>query len=302
MLEMEETRGAVGLVARHAGCPVVVRLRGPWFLNGDVQGVPHDRAYHARLRAEGGAVARAVAVTSPSRDTLERTLEFYGVTPRLSAVIPNARPIAVSSNIWQLNACDRNTMLFVGRYDRHKGGDLVIDAFAALRRRFPKLRLIFAGPDGQVEGPGGLPQGLQEHASRVLDPKTLAEGFEWLGAQPHARLVELRKQALVTIVASRYESFGNTVLEAIAQGCPLVCAAVGGTPEITRHEFTALHFEGGSVESLAEQLGVILENPQFAAELGARALDDCRTRFASKAVAAQTLEFYEQVIAETAGR
>ena len=72
VLEIEETFGTARWIARAVAAPVVVRLHGPWFVNGSALGVPRDAAFHARVAAEGKAIASAAAVSTPCRDVLER--------------------------------------------------------------------------------------------------------------------------------------------------------------------------------------------------------------------------------------
>jgi len=45
---------------------------------------------------------------------------------------------------------------------------------------------------------------------------------------------------MVTIVCSRYETFGTTLVEAMSLGCPVVAADVGGISEIIQHERNGL--------------------------------------------------------------
>ena len=48
---------------------------------------------------------------------------------------------------WRLEDCNPKEVLFVGRFDRHKGGDLIIEAFRSVLREVPQARLRFVGPD-----------------------------------------------------------------------------------------------------------------------------------------------------------
>ena len=70
LIEIEEALGLALPVIELGRVPVVVRLHGPWFLNGRALGVKEDAAFARRDRLEREVIARADVVTAPSRDTL----------------------------------------------------------------------------------------------------------------------------------------------------------------------------------------------------------------------------------------
>jgi glycosyltransferase involved in cell wall biosynthesis len=293
LLEMEETFGWVQQVKPHLPIPVVVRLHGPHFANGPVMRVPTDAAFHQRVRAEGVGIAMADGVSSPSGDILEQTRAFYGLPLSDATVIPYPGPAVSPENRWSLAECDRSRLLFVGRFDRHKGGDVVIDAFRKVSQRFPRIRLCFAGPDDGVTDDQGrnwtLAKYLEERAPDV------AGRIDWLGQQPNSSLAELRRKAFATIVGSRYETFGIVVLEAIAYGCPLAATRTGGIAEIVEDGVNGVLARPGDPDHLASAITRLLEAPEFAAKLGRRAAEDA-ARYNPDAIAYETALFHQRVI------
>ena len=79
VVEMEEAFGLAAAVVELKRVPVVIRLHGPWFINGEVLGEKKDVAFHNRVEEEGRAIAAADAVTAPSQDILDRTRAYYGL-------------------------------------------------------------------------------------------------------------------------------------------------------------------------------------------------------------------------------
>ena len=57
--------------------------------------------------------------------------------------------------LWHLDTCDKNTILFVGRFDVRKGADIVLKAFRLILKAFPSAKLIFVGPDVGLPGANG---------------------------------------------------------------------------------------------------------------------------------------------------
>jgi glycosyltransferase involved in cell wall biosynthesis len=293
LIEMEESFGAARIVKARSRTPLVVRLHGPWCFVGPALGRRRDLHFWLRCRAEALAIGAADGVSSPSRAALEVVRRSYGLPLPDAAVIPNPVAVAVAGEAWTLGGCDRDTILFVGRFDRVKGADTVLDAFGLLAPAFPRARLLFAGPDmGLFEGDRiwTFPQYL---AARV--PAQARARISFLGSLPRLEIERLRRQALVTVVASRFETFGMVALEAMAAGAPLVSSRAGGLAEIGTPGESCLAFASEDAGDLAAQLRALLEHPERAAGLGAAGMIEARQRFAPEVVAPQMAAFYRRV-------
>jgi glycosyltransferase involved in cell wall biosynthesis len=294
LLEMEESLGFVQLVKPQLPIPVVVKLHGPHFVNGAALGVPVDATFRQRVRHEGIGIANADAVSAPSRDVLERTREYYRLPLAGAALIPYATPAVSAEHRWSLAECDRSRILFVGRFDRHKGGDVVIDAFRTVVQWFPHVRLCFAGPDDGVTDDQGRHWTLAEYIAQRA-PEA-AGRIDWLGRQPNSSLAELRRKAFVTIVGSRYENLPMVALEAAACGCPLAATRTGGIVEIVEDGVNGVLARPGDPDDLAEAISRLLRAPEFAARLGERAGNDAARRYHPEVIARETASFYQCVL------
>jgi glycosyltransferase involved in cell wall biosynthesis len=298
ILEMEESLGIPGRIARRAPVPVVTRLHGPWFLNGAARGVPRDDAFERRVRAEGIGLTRTQGITAPSRDVLRRTREHYGLPLAHAVVIPNPVALSPVDACWGRSACDPERIAFIGRFDRHKGGDVVIDAFARVLEHRPEARLVFVGPDRGLPDADGRPWQIEAYARERLGAKR--DRLEWVGEQPFEALPSFRRAAALTVVASRYENLAYTALEAMAMGCPIVSTEAGGLAETVEDGRNALTCKEDDAAALASRILLLLENPELAARLGEQARADCAERYAPERVAQQTLAYYEDVLERTA--
>jgi glycosyltransferase involved in cell wall biosynthesis len=234
LIEMEESFGWCGAVAERAGVPVVGRLHGPWFLNGPAVGAPKDATYEKRLERERCGILACHGVTSPSADVLERTRRFYGMALPEAEVIPCPIEPRPEAERWREEACEPELVLFVGRFDRHKAGDVMLEGFARVAARRPRAKLLFVGPDNGCAADDGRKWTLPDYLERF--PLSVRERVEWAGFWPNAELPALRRRAAVTVVCSRYENFGYAVLEGLAHGCPMVVSRTGGLVEMVEHE------------------------------------------------------------------
>jgi glycosyltransferase involved in cell wall biosynthesis len=296
LLEIEESFGwSLGL-GRALSIPLVVRLHCPWFLNGTVENVDRDDAFWSRVLKEGEAIRRAEWVSAPSQAVLGRTREYYNLPLERAEVIPNPTPRIVGAP-WRLEDCAPQSVLFVGRFDRIKGGDLVIAAFARLADRFPAASLKFVGPDTGVLDDDRRPRKILDYLRERIPDTSVRNRIEWLGPLPHPTVLDLRRKALISVVSSRYDNFPTTVIEAMSLGCPIVATRTGGIPEQLMHEANGLLSEPGDAGDLADKIGRLLGDPALAARLGNQARLDWETRFSPEAVSAKMSAFYGGICA-----
>jgi glycosyltransferase involved in cell wall biosynthesis len=294
---MEDAFGLARPVATRVGVPIVVRLHGPWFLTGKwANDVGRDRASERRDRNEKLGIISAAGVSAPSRDVLDRCRHHFGLELANAEIIPNPIPPVTADERWSVNRCDQSRILFVGRFDRLKGGDLVIDAFRNLQLNKPNVQLTFIGQDRGVFTSDGTYCRLDEYLRSTVPSAAARQRFEWAGAVPHSKIAKFRRSAMVTVVASRYENFPYSLTEAMAQGCPVVAANVGGMREIVQHGENGLLFRPGDAKDLAAKIETLLDAPALAQRLGRQAVLDCHERYRPEIVANQMLGFYTRVL------
>lgn len=296
LLEIEESFGYAASLSRKIPCPIVVRLHGPYFMTGLARGDPFTSEYRTRVQREGRGIKAASGVSAPSRITLQQAIDFYSYSPPIRAVIPNAQPILPAGSRWTAASSDRRTILFVGRLDRLKGVDLALRAFAALSERYPDSRLVLVGPDGGFSAGGNRRLGISELISELIPSGRIRKRITVLGYLPPQAVIELRKTCLVSLVCSRYETFGYTALESMAQGCPVIASKTDGLAEVVTDEHSGLLFESENVDALATQISRILDDEVLASRLSEAALADCADRYDPTSIGRQTKDFYMRVL------
>ena len=168
---------------------------------------------------------------------------------------------------------------------------------AGLSQRIPQARLRFVGLDRGISDSDGRTWTIRDYTDDRIPGAWQSGQVEWLDHQPHAALAGLRRQAAVTVVCSRYETFGLTATEAMSQGCPLVATAAGALSEIVQDGVNGLVCRPDDPEDLAEKLCLLLENPPYAERLGRQAAVDSRRRYDPGLLAARSVDYYQRVIA-----
>lgn len=297
IIQMEETHGWAQRVISRVEKPVVVRLHGPWFANMDLGKTTEEKPENRnRISREERAIFAAAGVAAPSKDILNRTIDFYGRKPAIAEVIPNPIEREPSESRWSLENCNRNQILFVGRFDKIKGADILLKAFSQVIEHHEDLQLIFVGPDVGLVSESGAAYGIENYCKSELPERTWPQ-VKYMGPLNAQEIKRLRRQSYLTIIASRYETFGNVAIEAMASGCPIIAPEVGGLREILHHERNSLAYAPEDVTGLRNALKRLIDEPGLAVQLASNAYEDCQTNFSPEAIARKTVRFYADVIA-----
>jgi glycosyltransferase involved in cell wall biosynthesis len=153
------------------------------------------------------------------------------------------------------------TVMFLGRMTSLKGGDLLIAAVDAARRRLGRpVHLVMAG-----DGPRR--QEWEVLTARLHVSSTFTG---WLDGD--AKNAWLARASVAALPSTWPEPFGLVGLEAAALGVPTVAFDVGGISEWLRHDVNGVAVPGPpSAESLGEALAGVLGDERRLAALRAGA-------------------------------
>jgi glycosyltransferase involved in cell wall biosynthesis len=154
-------------------------------------------------------------------------------------VIENAVTEPVADARCDLFAAEPNAvhLLFVGRFDRQKGLDVLLAAFDRARLQRPDLRLHIVGATVRQDG-GAIPLPL---------------GATLAGWVDKTRIDDWYRSADALVVPSRWEGFGLVVPEALRNGTPVLCSDRGALPGLVSAGSTGEVF-ALDVDSLAALL------------------------------------------------
>ena len=288
VLVMEETQGWGAQVQRQLGLPVVLALHGPWFLN------YRDRRDHAREDREGRALAACSGVISPSRNVRDMTLKRYGLSNVPNQVVPNPISLKAPIDYDKLSEGEFRQLLFVGRFDRIKGADIVLQAFNELVRNGAEARLTVVGKDVGLEGPDGQMQNFLEFVSSF--PSVTQRRIDFAGLCSKPTIDQMRQSHGVAIVGSRFEIFPYVVMESLAAGVATVATDVGGVSEIIRDGETGVLVPSEDPNRMAHACLTLLNNRSLCRSLGTTARQDMHARFSPREIARQLVSFLETVV------
>jgi glycosyltransferase involved in cell wall biosynthesis len=102
----------------------------------------------------------------------------------------------------------------------------------------------------------------------------------------------------IYIHASRAETFGVTITEALACGKPVVATKVGGIPEQITDGITGFLTTQNDANEMAHRIEQLLTNRDLREEMGAKAFQSAKCRFDLKMQTKAYLDWYKEILAK----
>lgn len=216
-----------------------------------------SRAAHRLKRMTSRRLAAHIAVSAHTARAVAGEAGLRGDTMR---IVRNgvSEPAAGSGE----HELARPIVGGMGRLDRQKGFDVLIDAVATL----PGVSAVIAG-DGTERA--ALVRRAQDRS--VADRVAIVPWTEEIG--PFLRSLD------VFVLPSRYEGLPLALLEAMAVGAPVVAADVGAVSEAVVSGQSGLLVPADDAPALAAGIRQLLNDEEARGRLGARAREAWRSRF-----------------------
>jgi glycosyltransferase involved in cell wall biosynthesis len=180
---------------------------------------------------------------------------------------------------------DRRYLIHVARHHPVKDQPTLLRGFARAVPDLPGTDLLMVG-DGPLRG---------ELESLAVDLR-IPDRVKFLGIRTD--IPELMRASDAFALTSLSEAASLTLLEAMASGLPAIVTAVGGNPELVRHNREGLLFPRGDAAACAEAIRSVMSDPELAVRLGTAA----RERAVERYQLDRTVEAYYRLYARLSGR
>jgi len=225
-----------------------------------------------------------IAVSKPAMEYVSKYFSgYYNIIPNgvdVNHFSPNVSPIDDFGD-GKLN------ILFVGRLEKRKGADYLLDAYKRVKGEIPNSRLIIVGPGTR----------LRKKYERQVTQNGL-DDVVFAGYVSYDELPRYYKTAdIVCSPATGRESFGIVLLEAMAVGKPVVASNIEGYASVVTHGVDGLLVPPKDGEMLAQALISLVTDESLRQQMGAKgrlkALD-----YSWEHVAQKILDYYVRVLSE----
>lgn len=192
--------------------------------------------------------------------------------------VPDARKEVVPRSVLD-TPDDAPLLLGMGRLHENKAFDVLLQALVDV----PQAYLWLAG-----DGP--LDQDLRQLAERL----GVTDRVRFLGWRDDGPA--LLAAADVLVCPSRVEPLGNVILEAWAQGVPVVAAASSGPSALIRDRVNGILAPIDDSGAMAGALDQLVGNPDLCRELAAAGREEYESHYSEQTVTDRYIEFLEKVI------
>jgi glycosyltransferase involved in cell wall biosynthesis len=202
-------------------------------------------------------------------------------------------------------------ILFVGRAFYRKGGQEMVHALEEIRKEFPLHLTIVSSMDVESGWPG------IDHRQREKDIQWLSEQdwITWHVQLPNEQVLTLMQESHLGLLPTWQDTYGYSVLEMQANGCPVLTTSIRSLPEINRDEVgwrvqhaTNVWGEWSEIpttrdsfisqeltHSLKAQLRRIFSNPNDLESKGRKAVDRIEQEHSPESHAMRLNEIYQEM-------
>lgn len=269
----------LSIAGRLSGTPVIgsERVHPP--------SMPLGRLWERLRRVFYPSLSALVAQTETSAEWLRANTG----TARI-VVIPNPVQYPLAPHAPHLDPKDVLTrlkkthlLLAIGRLEHQKGFDCLLNVFAQIKDHHPDWALV-------ILGEGSLRGALAEQVRRLgLQEQVMLPGLA-------GNLEDWFEAADIYVLASRFEGFPNTLLEAMAHGVPSVAVdCLTGPSDIIRNDVNGLLVPQADTIALADALSRLMKDESLRLRLSTESIR-VREEFSVSRVAEQWDDLFATVL------
>lgn len=185
--------------------------------------------------------------------------------------------------------------LFVGRLVYYKGCEVLIRAFADLKkesRAAHQLVLVGSGP-------------MEQELKELAEKKGIGKAVRFAGAVTEEQLYQEYQNCDVFVLPSivRSEAFGLVQIEAMAFGKPVINTRLdSGVPYVSLDQVTGLTVTPNQVKELEEAMLYMEQNSAERRRMGERARQRMKQEYREDVMLKRVLKLYQEVLQEKEDR
>jgi glycosyltransferase involved in cell wall biosynthesis len=175
-------------------------------------------------------------------------------------------------------------LLFVGRLEEAKGVDILLNALKFLKYK-KKLNLKTA-----IVGTGSKREGYE----KLCKDFGLEDSVKFLGVRKDVQ--SLMQQSRIFVLPSRWEGLPMVILEAMANGIPIITTPVGGIPEVIKDGFNGILAKVEDPEDLALKIKMLLDNSNLQDFIAKNAFETVKKEYSIEVYTKKIIEIYKELI------
>ncbi len=174
-------------------------------------------------------------------------------------------------------------LVIVARLEEVKGHRYLLEAMPTILSKFASTKLLIIGSGSK-----------ENEFVQIVDKLHLQKNILFIGysEDPWSYIAN----SDIVVLPSIFEAFGLVYIEAFALAKPIVAFDTAAGNEIMENNETAFLVPARSITGLAEKIIFLLENPEVAEQMAARAYNKYKQSFTSEVMAKSTAKYYQQTL------
>ncbi|OHC01215.1 MAG: hypothetical protein A3H23_10030 [Planctomycetes bacterium RIFCSPLOWO2_12_FULL_40_19] len=214
----------------------------------------------------------------------------YGINPKRIEIIPPGTKLPeIDIKIKNESQSNNKKILFVGRLEKRKGINTLLEAIPKVLSKTHNLEFIIAGKDEWNR---------YEDWCKNRYGEEYFTNVKFLGYVNNSELERLYKECDIFVAPSLYESFGLVYIEAMSYGKPVIGCNVGGATEIIDNSINGILVPPDDSHALTDAILKLVRNKDLRQSLGNNGRRKVENIFSISKMVRNTLEIYQKILSE----
>lgn len=256
------------------------------------------RDFKKRAKSEIGLLKKVLYVEG--RSTWDRVAALkinskltYYYCPRMLR-----RPFN-ESEAWNINNIERHTILISQGNYPIKGVHFAFIAVAALKEKYPDIKLIITGNNifSKIKGwHRVLRTGYVRYLYDLAIKLNIMDNIQFTGSKNADEMVQLAKKVHVALIPSAIENAPNSLAEAMMIGTPCIASYVGGNMDMLKHNEEGFLYCYNEPYMLEEYVKQIFESDELANEFSKKSRTTAKNRHDPERLVNRLFTIYTEIV------
>ncbi|GKU82895.1 glycosyltransferase family 4 protein [Niallia sp. NCCP-28] len=179
---------------------------------------------------------------------------------------------------------------WIGRVDKRKNWPMLIEIAKKIKKERDDIEIWLIGGAQSVQ---------REEFAKKRETENLADIIKWFPVIPYQQMphvyAKIRISGGCTLATTKCESFGNTFIESMSCGVPVVAADIMPMNELVKNDQTGVLFADQKVEEAVKSIYQILDDEKKQQKMSSNSIEHVQKNFSIQQVADQYVELLKSL-------
>jgi len=225
-------------------------------------------------------------------------IKQFGILPEKIIVVPNGvdvkrfdpKRFGKRASRKKYGISSRKVVLFIGRLDpqgiEQKGIMYYLKAASIVTQKFKDVKFVIAGGGGNEQ---------TDYIKHLAEKLGISNHIKFIIRFPTEETPLIHSMADIFVLPSLFESFGISLIEAMAMERPVISTKIRGVKDVVKEDETGFLVPPMNANALAKEILHLLNDEKLAVKLGRNGRKHVEDRFDWKKIAKKVVHIYETV-------